>query len=87
MGTYFQSTLFPAPSSGFIVKFNNTGTLLWSTYFIGGTTNYLATDNSGNLFLCGTTASTLFPSTNAGTYFQPNQEGTNDAYIAKFDAF
>ena len=84
MGTYFESTFGYA---GFIVKFNNTGTLLWSTYFNGGTTNYLATDNSGNLFLCGTTASTLFPSTNSGTYFQPNLGGTNqDAYIAKFDA-
>jgi hypothetical protein len=82
MGTFFQST---ATSSGFIVKFNNTGTLLWSTFYGAAQTTYLATDNAGNLFLCGSASSTLFPSVNANTYFQTTSGGSGDAFIAKFD--
>lgn len=83
MGTYFQSSL---SNSGFIVKFSNSGTLLWSTFFGPGTTNYLATDNNGNLFVCGFTSSSVFPTVNAGSFFQPSIVGGTESFITKFDA-
>ncbi len=83
MGTYFQSTW--SSGVGFVVKFNNTGTLLWSTYFGPAQVNYLATDNQGNVFLCGSSSSSLFPTVTANTYFQANTGGGTDAFISKFD--
>lgn len=82
IGTYFYSSL----GGGFIVKFNNSGTLLWSTFFgVAGVPTYLATDNSNHIFICGYTSSTLLPTFNANTYFQASSGGGIDAYIAKFD--
>lgn len=83
MGTFFQSTF--TSETGFILKFNNTGTLLWSTYFGPASATYLASDHLGNVFLCGTATSTLFPAVNASTYFQGSSGGGIDAFIAKFD--
>jgi len=83
-GTFFQS----AGSACFINKFNNSGVLLWSTFYGGsGLTfcNALATDNAGNLFLCGGTSSSNFPLVNNNTFFQSAINGSNDAFIAKFD--
>jgi hypothetical protein len=91
---YVASTNFPLLSTGsfsqstgssFIVKFNNNGTLLWSTLYLGGAVMYLDTDNSGNLFICGQASGTVIPLMNAGTYFQNTAVGA-DAYIAKFNS-
>jgi hypothetical protein len=90
-GTYYQTVA----AGGHILKFSNNGTLLWSTFFgspgQGGgpfpppsSTSYLATDNSGNVFLCGNIASGALPAVNAGTYFQAAGAGSLDTYIAKF---
>lgn len=93
-GNYFQST-YPNVCA-FILKFDNAGTLLWSTYY-GGTngTNLqefsplgLAVDNFGNLFVCGRTGSFNLPLQNNGSYFQlsnsSNNNPTSDLYILKF---
>jgi len=48
----------------YILKLNSDGQLIWATYFGGHGNDYLfriATDPSGNLFLCGTTNSKDFP--------------------------
>src|SRR5690606_4895384 len=70
----------------FIVKFNNAGTRIWSTYY-GGTEmdeGYgIRLDNIGNLYLSGTTSSTSAIST-PGTY-KDTLTGSADALIAKFD--
>lgn len=71
-----------------LVKFNSSGTLQWATYY-GNTAHEqgqsIGIDNSGNLYIQGTTSS---PS-GLGTTgcFQSNRGGTNynDPFLAKFD--
>lgn len=80
------SYFYTVTTSGFVVKFSNNGTLLWSTFIAGATnTSYLSTDGNGNVFLCGATNSTLFPTVNNSTYFQPLVSGNIDAFITKFN--
>lgn len=82
-GTYYSTS----PMGGYISKFSNNGTLLWSTYFAGANgTTFLETDNNGNLFLCGTASNASLPTVNNGTYFQGASAGGQDTYIAKFDS-
>ena len=88
-GTFFQGAV---TGSGdlFIMKFSNTGALLWSTYYGGGAVdegNSIVADAGGNIFITGTTASTAFPTFNpgGGAYFQAAKGGTWDTYMLKFD--
>ncbi|MBP8032991.1 MAG: SBBP repeat-containing protein [Bacteroidia bacterium] len=90
-------TAFFQPFSGatsqldlFIAKFNNNGALLWATFY--GGTSYdvgysVITDQSGNVFIGGETASINFPvfSPGGNTYFQSNNNGLYDVYLLKFD--
>jgi hypothetical protein len=91
-GAYFQAV--PTGSNdAFLLKFTNTGNLLWSTYF-GGSGNELSisliSDDNGNVFMSGSTTSTNLPVHNAGTYFQSALATTTNAalaadiYITKF---
>ena len=84
--TYFQSSN-AGGTDAFITKFDNQGTILWSTYY-GGTGPDAATsvssDMNGNVFLVGTTTSSNFPLQNAGTYFEGNFLSTPNAFIIKF---
>ncbi len=91
---YLASTNFPVLNSGtyflasgmtFILKFTNNGVLLWATYFGANNAASLVTDNAGNLFLTGQITGSLFPTMNAGTYFQGTSGGASDAFITKFD--
>lgn len=86
-GTYFQGNN-GGGKDAFIVKFDNNGSRIYGTYY-GGTDNdfgkSLDTDANNNLFIAGGTGSMNFPTQNAGTYFQSNNAGTNDAFIAKFN--
>lgn len=86
-GSYFQGTV-AAFRDCFVMKFNNAGTLIWSTYYGGN--NYdeasaLAIDPAGNLFITGSTNSTDFPVFNPanGAYFQPASNGSYDAFVVK----
>ncbi len=102
-GAYFQGT-YGGGNAGIqnkggdavIMKFNNSGVLLWSTFY-GGTEDDNGTsidcDASGFVYATGSTLSPNFPTQNlAGAYFQGtygggtpfNNEG-GDAYILKFD--
>jgi hypothetical protein len=70
-----------------VVRLNATGTRLWSTYY--GGTNFeqgkgVASDNSGNCYVIGTTGSSNMPVLNS---LQANfGGGTYDAMIVKFNS-
>lgn len=90
-GTFYQGSI---TGSGdiFIMKFTNTGALLWSTYYGGGAVdegNSIVTDAQGNIFITGSTASSAasFPLFNpgGGAYYQGTKGGTWDTYMLKFD--
>ncbi|MBI2268976.1 MAG: SBBP repeat-containing protein, partial [Bacteroidetes bacterium] len=87
-GTYFDNTL-GSTSDCFILKFNAAFILQWATYFGGDNGaddgRSIGLDASGNLFLGGTTWSSVnFPSINAGTYFDNTLNGATDGFISKF---
>jgi hypothetical protein len=90
-GAYYQATASITDAA--IVKFSNTGSLLWSTYFGAANTDFgrcITSDNSGNIFVAGVTTSTNFPLQTSGTsgYMQSTIGSTGltigDAFIAKF---
>ncbi len=68
-GTYYQGTSVGGWRDAFILKFDNTGELIWGTYF-GGTdfdiAQSIAADNSGNVFVTGQTSSIDIPTLNPG---------------------
>ena len=92
-GTYYNNTITSVYDL-FILKFSNTGALLWGTYY-GGNGNeralyefpFITTDAAGNIFVTGQTTSTDFPVQNAGTYFDSTFTGSGqfNSYIIKFD--
>jgi hypothetical protein len=73
---------------GFIAKLNPAGTaLVFSTYWGGSgadSSNGVALDATGNIYVSGETASANFPVLNG---FQNKSGGGDDAFIAKFSAF
>lgn len=78
-----QSTLGGAYDA-FLVKFSNTGTRLWGTYY-GGNGNdeghACATDDNGNVFLVGSTASS---NNIAFSGYLNSYQGNIDAFAVKF---
>lgn len=78
-------TTFTGFVNAIIAKFTSSGTIVYGTYFGGGSDGgYSATiDNTGNLYMCGWTGSTTGMAT-AGT-FQTTMLGTADGYVEKFD--
>ena len=86
-GSVWQS-IFSGTSDAFLAKFRLDGSLVWSTYYGGesgtGGAPGVAVDDSGDVFLCGTTESSTGIAT-AGTH-QPSYGGDVDAFIVKFDS-
>ncbi|MEN3046782.1 MAG: SBBP repeat-containing protein [Candidatus Hydrothermales bacterium] len=88
-GTYYQGI----NNGGYdvlILKFNNQGARLWSTYYGGNASDggaSIAIDGSGNVYIIGTTTSTNFPTYNpgGGAYYQLNNAGDRDVFILKFN--
>lgn len=73
-------------SDVFIVKFSNSGELLWSTYFGGekADSGYaVAIDSSNNIILTGSTTSSDFPTLNA---FNSTFNMGGDAFVSKFSS-
>jgi gliding motility-associated-like protein len=86
-GTYFDDKL-GGDSDGFILKFDNAGNLLWSTYYGGSGSEEsasIACDKKGNIYITGYTLSYNFPVQSANTYFDDLPNGSWDAFILKFD--
>jgi hypothetical protein len=81
--TYFVSTMPANPA--FVAKFDNNGSLLWSTYFSNLTPRNAKTDFAGNLLLTGIGYDGM-PSLNpgSGAYFQGSFAGGQDAVVIKF---
>ena len=84
-----------APAGGadvFLVKFDPSGTRLWSTYY-GGTgddilvSGGITTDVNQNVFLTGKTSSTDFPVKSvSGAYNQSTLAGGTDVFLVVFTA-
>lgn len=96
----FKGTIDLDPSSGtdnhtsagdddvFVVKLDNAGTFIWGKTY-GGTdydyANSIATDASGNVYICGTFTGTtdLNPSSSAASF---TSNGSYDVYILKLNS-
>jgi len=102
-GAYNQAAFGGGSSNvagdAFILKFNNSGACVWST-FLGGNSGdsgqSLALDAAGNLFITGPTYSTNFPLMNGGgsSFYQSTMNGggmlgswisVGDLFITKFN--
>ncbi len=86
-GTFFQNDL-DEWSDAFILKFSNNGERLLSTYYGGNGAEggqVIEADVFGNVWVLGTTGSTIFPLQDAGTYFQGTLAGEFDLFVLKFD--
>lgn len=87
-GAYFENT----PSSTFIIKFNNAGVRLWSTYFGETMTSFdrlylVKSDSFGNTVVVGTASPTSnFPLQNSpGAYYKSiHYSVSSDLIITKF---
>lgn len=71
---------------GLIAKFDySLSTLMWASYYGGNGDDAIYAvnfDSQDNVFICGGTLSTTL-ATNANSYFQTNQGGATDGFIAK----
>jgi len=78
-----QSSLIGA-ADAYLVKFSSAGAIQWGTYYGSGADggNALAIDDTGNVFITGTTSSTTGIAT-PGAYQSANA-GQGDAFLAKF---
>ncbi|TVR83467.1 MAG: T9SS C-terminal target domain-containing protein [Chitinophagaceae bacterium] len=85
--SYFQYQ--PGMVSAFILKFNPTGKLLWSTYFIANGGTDIVIDDNGNIFVVGTITFPALPTVNPGngSYFQDTYGGGNsDGFLLQFSS-
>lgn len=80
----FQNTL-GGGTDAYLVKFDAAGNRIWATYY-GGTSGDIgygcAADANGNIYMAGLASSTGM----ASGGFQNTAGGSNDAFLAKFDA-
>jgi hypothetical protein len=99
MAGYTQSTSGIASAGGFqttsggltdafLAKFNANGNILWSTFYGGAGDDYandVATDNLGNVVMCGS-ANSNSGIASAGGFQNTLNAGSQDAFVVKFDA-
>src|SRR5262249_41969208 len=73
-------------TDAFVAKISPLGMLTYVT-FIGGngddSGNAMAVDDSGTVYITGSTASTDFPIAPAGTVLQSTLKGTSNAFVTK----
>ncbi len=84
----YQITMGGGAGDAFLVKFNGSGQLLWSSYYGGSSLDYgfaVACDAAGNVYLAGQTQSTDGISS-PGNLHQTANGGSNDAFVVKFNA-
>ncbi len=87
-----NDTYFGTASNAFIAKFNESGSISWSTYLrkYGGLAgNAISSDNSGNIFVSGSATpqylADSFIST-PGAYKQVSDQHLSDAFLEKFSS-
>jgi|GEM_PF-1097783 len=83
----FQTTFGGGFRDAFVAKFNSAGTLLWSTYYGGGSEddgNALACDGVDGILVAGSTESSS-GITSSGA-FQTTFTGSQDAMLLSFDS-
>ncbi|HKR07059.1 MAG TPA: SBBP repeat-containing protein, partial [Bacteroidia bacterium] len=88
-GAYYHGINAAAGAYGvFILKFSNSGTRLWGTYYGDGvgTGSDLCTDAAGNLFIAGYSEGSGMPVADpgGGAWFQGTNAGGSDVFILKF---
>jgi len=89
-GSSFKTTKDGAVGSdAFVTKISPAGILLWSTY-LGGDgidiANGVAVDNSGIIYITGSTTSTTFPTTGANISYQGTNAGGTDVFVTAISA-
>ncbi len=93
-----NGSTYKGNTDAFVVKFNSSGSLLWSTYYggtgkeneggfglLGGAVGFcgITTDGDKNVLITGTTTSSDLPTSDE---FQPRYGGgVSDAFIVKYD--
>lgn len=73
---------------GFIAKFDSTGNRIWGTYFGGASNDTIFNvdlDSTGNIYVCGSTASTAGIAT-TGAYLASNSPQLTRAFVNKFNS-
>ena len=81
-----QESYAGGSEDAFVVKFNSNGVRQWATYYGGSEydeVESIGADGSGNVIICGITASTNFPITNAQ---QGSFAGGYDAFVVHLDS-
>ena len=82
----FQSAI-KGSGSAFVTKFNETGTALEYSTYLGGSGGEsgsgIAVDNSGHAYVTGATTSKNFPVTSGA--FQSTLKGSKNAFVSKLD--
>ncbi|NHK30761.1 MAG: hypothetical protein FK730_05380 [Asgard group archaeon] len=81
----YNST-YSGNNDAFVVKFDRSNSLLWSTYFGGSDTDYsddIAIAGDDSCYITGFTRSSDFPTQNA---FNSTHSGDKDAFLAKFSS-
>lgn len=72
-----------------IFRLGPTGSALLASTFLGGTNRdvgySIGLDNVGNVFVCGSTFSTDFPTNGASPSYDASHNGQSDAFVAKLD--
>lgn len=86
-GAYYDGTR--NSSEAFILKFDEDGTRLWSTFFGGSSGDRIrgVTTHNNELLIVGETYSTDLPVQSSGSaYYDATQNGSEDAFIARFNS-
>jgi hypothetical protein len=81
-----HQAVFGGSSDGFLAKFSNTGQKIWATYYgglDGDRIRGVSAGLSGNLYVIGTTSSSLNIATSGSHSNSFN--GVQDAFVVKFD--
>lgn len=91
-GTFYQDTL-KGTDDTYLVKFDNHGNLLWSTYYGGSDADqmrfydHMAIDKCNNVYVTFRTASPDITTKDMGNchYYKGNHGGGDDCFIAQFN--